>query len=419
MKRIFYTIMTLSALALLLASCGKEPMPGKGSSPAIKLTVEGVYDTKASVITTSSLQEEAVFKLSAYVTKSWQRDSVGSSGKINPGIYVDPGQYSGAYDASTASPQTLKDVNVFYSTSYKDLHWRIEGNTDDDYVNPRFSWVNNVPINFFAYAPKTIKGSRSITKSDSSVDANYPFTYAALVSSDEVTSANCDDIIFAYTSHTASFEDDHENPGFGTLKDGTSDMFSLKFYHALAQIRFCVDPADFTDIKLVYVRLVGPASSSGSSGYLGLATSGSCTYAGAMNTFNWVSSTLGNRHAYRQTFGTSGVTFASGLPDSKWVASKYGTNPEKDLYTCTGDVLLVIPQTLENCGVEVGIQIGSGPVEILKGHLPATTNTSTNVSWDAGYYYTYKIGTVGEREDLSLSMTLVDWSEREHYIPID
>lgn len=364
-------------------------MPGKGSSPAIKLTVEGVYDTKASVITTSSLQEEGVFKLSAYVTKSWQRDSVGSSGRINAGIYVDPGQYSGAYDALAASPQTLKDVDVNYSTGYKDQYWRIDGNTDDDYANPRFSWVNNVPINFFAYAPKTIKGTRNITKADTSVDTNYPFTYSAKVESGEVTSVNCDDLIFACTTHKASFEDDNENPGFGTLKDGTSDMFSLKFYHALAQIRFCVDPEDFQDTKLIDIKLLGPESSTPST-YLGIPSSGSCTFAGRTNTFTW--SSLGNPYTYSQTFnGTSGVSFASGapVPSTNWVEGTYDT--DKTLYTCVGDVLFVIPQSLSECAVEISIQEGSNPVQILKGHLPATTSGSTNVSWAPGNYYTYKL----------------------------
>lgn len=415
MKRIINTIMTLSALALLLASCGKEPMAGKGGSRAIKLTVDGV-DTKASVIDSASLHQALkAFKISAYVTESWRRDRIGGSPLIPAGIYVDPGFYEGPYDESTypSDDNKLKDVTVTYSSSRSEEKWRIAGN--EDYDTPAFSWVSGVATNFFAYAPVTVNGTRTISKADNSTDANYPFTYAAKVSGDAVTSATCEDIIFAYTQHVASFEADSSKANYGELVDGSTDKFSLKFYHALAQIRFCVDPEDFPDTKLISAKLVGPKSTSDPTKYVGIATSGSCNFAGATDTFSW--SSLANRYSYIQTFnGTSGVSFASGAPTG-WGSSTYGTN--RTLYTCTGDVLLVIPQILSDCGVEVTIQqTGSSPV-LLQGKLPATKSGSTNVSWDAGYYYTYKIGTVGTQEDLSLTMTLVDWAEREHYIPID
>ncbi|MCQ2118619.1 MAG: fimbrillin family protein [Bacteroidales bacterium] len=401
MKRIISTIMTISAFALLLASCGKEFMPWNRNSKAIKVTVAGVSGTKASIYTTSNLSS---FRIRGYVTDKWREDQVGqSTPEYSAGLYSDP------------QGGNLKDIAVT-----KGSDWRITGN--EDYDNPKFSWVNGKAMLFFAYAPAT-KGTLTLTKSDSSTDATFPFGYSATVNAaEEITSTNCDDLIFAYASNTATYESDNTSAHFGELKSGSSDVIDLKFYHALAQIRFCVDPADFTsgaDIKLIKVRLLGPKSTTaGSTRYIGIASSGKCTFTGPSTFSDWTD--IQNRFAYSQTFnGTSGVSFASGLPTG-WTSKQYGTSPDvQTIYTCEGDVILVIPQNLSDCGVEVTIQEGSSDPVLLQGKLPATTSSSTTVSWDAGYYYTYKIGTTGTQEDLSLTMTLVDWAERESYIPID
>lgn len=100
MKRINSTALILSASVLLLTSCGKEVIPGRGNAPAIKLTVKGIYNTKSSETVLSDLQSDG-FNISAYVTETWKRDVVGNSPDIRPGIYVDPGFYEGLYDETS------------------------------------------------------------------------------------------------------------------------------------------------------------------------------------------------------------------------------------------------------------------------------------------------------------------------------
>ncbi len=402
MKRISSIIMALSASALLLVSCGMEPTAGEGKVSAIKLTVSGV-DTKVSAITTGTINS---FKISSYITGKWRVDQAApSEPEHEAGVYVDPvgGKLSGILVSKT------------------DDEWRIAGN--EDYGNPSFSWISGVAMNFFAYAPVSMKGTLTINKAESgttSIDANYPFEYSSLANtSDEVTSSNCDDLIFAYTQHTASFgTDPADTDHYGKLIDGSTDKFSLKFYHALAQVRFCVNPADFTDMKLVYIKLYGPKSTSDPTKYVGIASKGKCTFTGPSTFSDWTD--LSNRYIYSQTFnGDTGVHFSSGVPNDNWSSSTYGTSPNvQTIYTCNGDALLVIPQSLTECVVEVCIKDAASHLQYLKGNLPPTGDTGP-VVWKSGNYYTYKIGTTGSRDELSLNMTLVDWAERESYIPIN
>lgn len=366
--------MILSALALLLASCGKESILGRRNPQAIKLTVQGVMDTKASVITTSTLSS---FYLSSYATRSWRKDSIGQSTPLHdPGLYVDPVGGS------------LKDIQVT-----KGSGWTITGNEDES--SPAFSWLNDVAMNFFAYAPSAdptasdaAKGTLAITKADNSLDAYYPFTYAASVvtSTNTVSSGDCDDLLFAYASNKVIYESDNTSADFGNLMSG-SETFNLTFYHALAQIRFCVSTDDGTfnpAISLKSVTLKGVSSA-------GLVANGNCTFNGSASTFGW---TLGTTKAnYTQTFGgTAGsVTFGTTAPTG-WVKGSYtdsGSNTY-NLYTCTDDVLFLIPQNPKDCVVDITLNVG-GTDTTITGKLKAVDPSNSGKIWEAGKVYTYKI----------------------------
>lgn len=392
MKRIISIPIVLSALALLCASCEKDPM-ARGSSPAIKLTVSGIANTKAAVNTLGTLQNDG-FNISAYVTDDWKRDVVGGSEDISAGIYIDPGEYEGPYDESTyptPAGHKLQDVLVTFDDSRDNESWRITGNDGANYAGHQYSWVSGVAMNFFAYAPVEPHGTRTISKADNSVDANYPFTYAAKVSTGKVTSSNCDDLLFAYTQHTATFDADQTSSKYGELISGSSDKFFLKFYHALAQIRFCLSTDDGTytsTTKLVSIELLGPESATTPGSYTGIPSSGSCTFTGP-SSFSWPATNLGAPAAYSQTFNNA--DFSSSTP-TNWVAGTYSptTGVTKNLYTCTGDVMFVIPQTLSECVVKITVNDG-GTNSVITGKLPETVTGSGVVSWEAGKVYTYKI----------------------------
>lgn len=273
-------------------------------------------------------------------------------------------------------------------------------------------------MNFFAYAPVSVNGDREIKKDTTgtnSINADYPFTYAAKATSGVVDASDCDDIVFAFTPHVATFGTDPSQSDYGKTVSGSTDIFDLTFYHALAQIRFCVSTDDDTydpNIKLCYVKL-GGVETSGS--FSGLVSNGKCTFKMTSSLdpsdyFTWSAATTPAYAYYLQEFGTSGVSFASGTP-AGWTLGSYGTSPDvHDLYICTGDTFFVIPQTLSNCAVEVGIKEGTGDVQIMKGHLPGTVSGSTDVSWEAGKYYTYKIKAGKEFSFELLSSEWIDGS---------
>lgn len=384
------------------SSCEKGLFAGFGDSSAIKLTVSGVMGTKASVITTESIKTDG-FNISAYVTDTWKRDVIGNSPDIPAGIFVDAGPYQGPYDEGTYPDDVykLKDIHVSYDSSRGSEPWRIAGN--EDYANPKFSWVNGVAMNFFSYAPASADG-RTITKEDDSADDRYPFSYTAPTTDGVVCPSDCADLIFAFTQHTATFESDQTNPNYGKLKSGSKSTIDIKFHHALAQIRFCLSTDDDTfnpSYELVSVRLKD------------INRQGECTFIGSSSTFSWPDTALDKPTDYFQTFNAS---FLSGTAPSGWTSGSYNSGAY-NLFTNTADVLFVIPQSLSECRVSVTLRQG-GSTTTLTGRLPATTDLSPNVSWEAGKYYTYKIGTTGKGDSIALNMTLVDWAERENYIPI-
>ncbi len=372
MRRFFPATAVFCSVVFSLASCGKSSPDCAGHTSAIRLTVSGVKDSKASVITVGSVIEEG-FNISAYVTS----DVTG----IAPGIFVDPGSSVG-----TDNGNKLKDILVTYDTSRDNEPWRITGNDGAGYAGHKFSWYDGVAMNFFAYAPVSA-GGRTITKADNSIDSNYPFTYTTPVRDGVVVPSDCADLVFAFAQHAAEFE---------------SDCIDIKFYHALAQIRFCLSTDDGTydpSYELVSVRLKD------------IRSKGNCTFNGASHTFDWPSATLDVQKDFLQTFNAS---FTGSTPSGWTKETKKGS--AFNLYTNTGDVLLVIPQSLSECEVEVVVKQGESTFT-LSGRLPVTT-AEGGLFWEAGKCYTYKIRT-SEQDKLSLSMTLVDWAEREDYIPID
>ncbi len=407
MKRIIPTVVVLSLLLLLLASCEKEPMAGRrGGAPAIKLTVGGVYDTKAQVITdksTHSTYSSAIydfietngFNISAYVTGKWSRDSIGQGPQVyEPGIYIDPGDYEGPYDESTypSSANKLEDVLVTFDDSRDNEKWRISGNDGANYAGHKFSWISGVATNFFAYAPVAVNGTRNITKAETgttSIDANYPFTYDATsaATGGVVTADKCDDLIFAFTQHVATFGTDPSDAvHYGELVSGSTDKFNLTFYHALAQIRFCVSTNDGTfdpSIKLKSITLKGVSNA-------GMVANGSCVFNGSASTFGW---TLGTKKVnYTQTFGgTDGVTFGATAPTG-WTLGSYTDSASNtfNLYTCAGDVLFLIPQNPKDCVVDITLSVG-GTDTTITGKLQAVSSSDSSKIWEAGKVYTYKV----------------------------
>lgn len=412
-SRIF--VIAAFCTAVLFTGCEKAKTDGTGGAPAIKVNISRV-ETKAKVTTdkyshstrTSDIYdfiEDNGFNMSAYVTAPWRRDQVGQSPEIAAGLYVDPGQYSGPYNESSypSGGNKFEDITVTYDST-RDLEtWRITGNDAAAYANHKFSWVNATQMNFFSYAPVTTKGTRvlpSDTTDGTPVTTpfeEYSFKYTELAASGDVPSTNCEDLIFAFNAHTATFGGTYGQSDYGKLVSGSTDTLNIKFYHALAQIRFCLSTEDGTytpTTKLVSVKLKGPESTTTPGTFTGIPSSGTCVFDGTpannAGRFTWTIPADAASYTYSQSFNAS---FASSTPTG-WEPSEYGaTGAKKNLYICSGDVLFVLPQSLSACAVEITVNDG-GADSIITGYLPETVTTATGngpVTWEAGMCYTYKI----------------------------
>ena len=257
-------------------------------------------------------------------------------------------------------------------------------------------WINDIPMRFWSYAPKTTKGTRTITSSSLSGKNEIAFTYSNTTTS----VSNLEDLIFAYNKENRVFDEEGNiTSGSGSGSDETVD---IKFYHALAQIRFAVSPDD------------GTFDTSSASGYEivsvevdGAPTSGSCT-------FNGDDAKTAVRAPYGFTWsGQSGTSaFANNCGNYtspiNWSSKTFKTvsNENKTLYT-TKDVFFVIPKSgVKNLKVTFKPKAGG-------------SNTSKTVTvsddWKAGEYYTYKINTtaVPSGPELSLSLTVGPWDDDE------
>lgn len=400
-------LMMIALPALVFVGCDKMHPDKSGSSPAIKLTVSGV-ETKAKVITDKvhhssysadmyDFIETTGFNISAYVTQAWHKE-LNDGTEIPAGLFVDPGYYDGVKPAGS---KALKDIKVTYDSSRDNEPWRITGNDGANYADHRFSWVNNVPMNFFAYAPiasntvgsvdYSIKGALDITKADTSVDAYYPFTYAAAVSSGVVNSSDCEDLIFAYASNTATFGDDPTKDDYGKLVSGSTDLISLTFHHALSQIRFCLSTDDGTfpsTLKLVSVKLKD------------ITAKGSCTFNGVATTnagrFSWVIDDT-DKADYTQDFidaqfGKTDSGTGEEIIPQNWEKSSYTENTQTyNLYICSGDVLFLLPQDPAGKELDITLQIGTADPFTVTAKLPAIDASDDTRIWEPGKYYTYKI----------------------------
>lgn len=350
---------------LAAASCGKIGISSPGTH-AIRCRVV-VNDTKSVPITTDGANSTT---------------SITSTGFKLLG-YADEDYYSNDPKDNLGSETNPKPAGKYFESSVTHSSgWSVSGSPE---------WLNGVNIQFFGYAPMSPSGSFSITRSDTDTSDELSFSYTAPI---PATNSNSQDIVFSYASKTVTYDDK------GNIGTGLDENIDLEFYHALSQIRFCVSTDDDTfsdELRLISIVLKGAKKSDGT--YPGLVTSGTCVFDGGDSDFDWtMGSTMSN---YTQAFGTGGADFSSSTPTG-WTKGTYTKNSTTyNLYTCTGDVLFVIPQDHTNCAVDVTVQKGAtGTPTTLTAKLPDTS------SWVAGMYYTYKI-----KMTKSLTLTLLngDW----------
>ena len=352
----------LLAMAICAMSCSKETGPA-GSMKGSIIQVRKLGVTKSSAITTESLRESAGFTMEAYVQAY-------TDFRVEPHVNYDPWNSAQKYYFRT-------DVE-FSSTQ-----WRLL--TEQN-------WVANVPTSFWCYAPMTVNGTRALNYPASVNARTRTFTYemphgtvedmGTPEESDDVykDADAADDIIFAYKEQTFN---------------GTNEFVDLKFYHALAQLCFCVSPDDSKFDKRLTIKSIEIRN---------IPVSGTCTINGEGDMddmFTW--SALGSADgSVRQTFGS---TFTSA--PKKWEVGSYTSGVNKyTLYTSTNN-FFIIPHQMngnEHGGTHLRIVFIDNGVEY-------TVDKAINELLKPGYYYKYKIDATVIGRTIDLGVSLVDWEE--------
>lgn len=345
--------------ACLFSSCDKIDSFHAGSRQ-IRCVV-GVSGTKALPITTAGAATNGTetpldirdlgFTMEAYADAAYHDNETNED--FEAGIY---------FTKSVACTKGTPDV------------WTIEDEPD---------WINGVNIRFFCWSPIATSGTRTITPSTTVGSDELQFSYVYTPISAAYTSEAAEDLIFAYASNKAEYGDTYGESDYGELKDGSTDEIDLTFNHALAQVRFCLSTDDGTydkSLKLVSITLKNEPNG------------GNCVFDGGGSIadgtmFDWTPSTT--KVNFTQTFDAEfpGTGTPETIPDD-WVKSKYTEDSiDYNLYTCTGDVLFLVPQEFTGKKIDITFQKGTAEPFTLEASIPDGT-------WEAGKYYTYKIKAV-------------------------
>lgn len=377
----FITVLLVLLAAISCEGSLSSDKPGsKPNGTSIKVNVpetEAFIMTKAgdasSVPTRVFGSEDDGFTISEYVrtideamaqlaTKGTEMTTTGINkpgesfivdgyGKVSPGPGEDP-----------VMTNHLPGLTASYTSSGTN-HWPWSG------ADPK--WINESNLHIWSYYPVGAI-SPDITVNDTSP---YTGNTAAFTS---YTTDNTD-LLLAYNREFREFEKnalgqhDYNTDGAITNDIIGSDAFNVKFYHALAAVKFelssTTSGADIHSITLCYVNSSKQIVATGE----GIATTGDCVATGSGSgsgtvTFDW--SNLDNRKALHYEFDSS-HSVAGG-------------------YTSTGaGVLFMIPQEASDLSIIVEFsKNGSTQYYTRIVDFP-------DVSWEAGYYYTYKLS-IGE-----------------------
>ena len=200
------------------------------------------------------------------------------------------------------------------------------------------------------------------------------------------------DLLFAYNKESRQWKQTGTTPDprAWVWNDGTNNSFDVNFYHALAAVKFELNTstagANVHSITLCYMD-----ASQNIVKEVGVARYGECTVTGDDTSagscevgFSWDPSKLDTfRPLHYEYPNTSGSTFADG-------------------YAKTGrGVMFMIPQTISHTISTTG---GDATLKIIvqfskygssEYHTVVKDFTSNDVTWDAGFYYLYRLS-IGE-----------------------
>ena len=353
-NRSYKVFAVVAILAILLQGCDRI---GQSDGRRVRVNLAAV-ETRTLVTTTATLEASGRFVMNAFLedpSKDFTKD---------PAENVDQ-----SYIISDGGANVIMDAG----------EWRI---SDDP------TWVAGTNTHFWCWHPVAVSGSRNIsTLTKDSRELKFTYTMPVGDGTHTTDADVTDDLIFAYSKKN--------------YKDGDDEYISIRFHHALSQIRFCVSIDDGTfdrNLTIKNITLSG-LKNYGSAVFTDTGAAGEGT-----GTFVWSDQTGNATYGqdYNASFGTSSV--------AGWNKSTYTKDSHTyTLYTCT-DVFFLVPQTLTS-KAKAKIVFNDGLSDL----DPVTVDLGTD-EWQADKYYTYKIKATTLGRDILLSLSLEDWSDRDERI---
>lgn len=353
----------------LLAGCEKSGFNAASNQAiGVKVSVQDEPQTKGKAIITDNFASEyGGFTLDCWVDSDYN-------------VYSGP---TGTTSTTITERHYINKINAEYNTTTSE--WSLATSQ---------LWLNRVNMRFWCWAPTTANATGLVINPDNDSmsgqdQIEFEYTSPAAIKDQK-------DILFSYLYSAA---DQHS-------ENGSNNTLDLKFYHALAQIRFAVSPDDGTfkigstdGYEIVSIALSGVPSH------------GKCTFDGgdanastATVPYGFTWSSLSTPTSFTSSCGNYTTT-------AEWNEGSYtkDSNTYK-LYT-TKEVFFVIPNSAAGKTADITFKRKADGTFITK--QVDLKDGANPQEWKAGMYYTYKIKATDIQSDLTLTLSTDPWDSVE------
>lgn len=303
-------------------------------------------NTRGEVVTTETLRD---FNIDAYAEGQWHDNTIKDG---DPGSLTQPNA-AGLYFTAGCSGSNAAGWSLDKTTGPAR-----EGTGGELY------WLNNVPMTFWSYNIK-----QPVRSASDSRKASFEYTVKSDVSQQE-------DLLFAYSEETRKYHDDGDD--YGTLQSqsstsGASDEnVNIWFYHALSSVQFLEKESLSEDYRISKIELQNIKNSTECE----ITATGNQPAAGSPNISFAHDLTGSSSVSFSQTYEANDASLDIPSGSSLFKPSDSKT-------------FIMIPQTRTDSKLKVTFTYTGTP--------SSTTSPvfDFNGTWDAGYFYVYKIDLTG------------------------
>lgn len=406
-----------SAVGLSVSSCddvlkvSRSLEAGKETSLEIGVSIAPVQTNSEAPVTKASRgvvsnvygSEEDGFCITEYVsdidaaplrTKGWEITSSNISakyGELDVAAWMMPEASAGA----TSAPEQHISQNLVFDSIASPASWSWSGEAP--------MWIADTPLSIWSYAPSTIPGDVKPAVNTSVTDASgdlFPElnTFSYTVPADFQAQK---DLLFAYNVEARHFNETDSgyevdpNNGVGTRHNGKFDSkFDVRFYHALAAVKFVLAPEEGTSGLAAGTKTISKNTNVRKITLSGVLDSGTCAVSGSGTGAGTVS------FVWTPGSTTKDFVYEYDESDPKLLGRRGGST---GFCSAEDGVLFMIPQNLSDVTITV---------EFMKFNNPSSTVTRTRAistsKWEAGKYYVYEFA--GEVHVPGEAIDTVEWS---------